>query len=122
MYQMLESEQWIIGKNCVELIDRIPQGIHDEKHVEDMAKFDAVDGMGGDDPLDAARYGLKSRHSPGRKPLDVRVREEVERRIGQPLAEVRPEQYTYVMMQTKIVEAEQRKRDMPIRLFGKRRR
>lgn len=77
MYQMLQSGHWLIGQNCKELISRIPAAIRDEKHVEDIAKFDAVSGEGGDDPLDSARYGLKSRHSPGRKPLDVRLKERI---------------------------------------------
>lgn len=75
MYQMLKSGLWEISSTCKELIDRIPIAVHDEKKVEDVAKFDAVEGEGGDDPLESARYGLKSYHSPGGKPLDVRIKE-----------------------------------------------
>lgn len=77
MYQMLASGHWLIGANCQELIGRIPGAIRDEKRVEDIAKFDAIEGQGGDDPLDSARYGLKTRFGrrPGTKPFEERVRE-----------------------------------------------
>lgn len=77
MYQMLASGHWIIGANCEELIGRIPGAIRDEKRVEDIAKFDAIEGQGGDDPLDSARYGLKTRfgRKPGTMPFEERLRE-----------------------------------------------
>jgi len=125
MYQMLESQQWEIASTCVELIDRIPIAIHDEKKVEDIAKFDAVDGQGGDDPLDDVRYGLKSRHSPGRKPLgirvDERISEHIRKNLGVAVEQVRPEQYTGVMIERARILAEERRSDRPIRLFGRRR-
>lgn len=77
MHQMIESRMWEISSRCSELLDRIPQAIHDDKKPEDVAKFDAVEGQGGDDPLDAARYGLKSRHSPSRKPPADIIREQL---------------------------------------------
>jgi phage terminase large subunit len=57
MYQMLEAEEWLITSNCVELIRTLPNLVRDNVRVEDIAKID------GDDSADAARYGLKSRHS-----------------------------------------------------------
>lgn len=121
MYQMLASGHWLIGANCQELIGRIPGAIRDEKHVEDIAKFDAIEGQGGDDPLDSARYGLKTRHSPGRKPLAVRIEERVEERIGMKLQEVKPEQYTNVMIQRAIAEQQERKVSRPMRISRRRR-
>lgn len=46
--------RWQIFENCKELINTIPLCVHDEKKVEDVAKFT------GDDPYDSARYGLKA--------------------------------------------------------------
>jgi hypothetical protein len=54
MYQLLESDAWLITENCAKLIDCLPQLVRDERRVEDIRKVD------GDDPADAARYGLVS--------------------------------------------------------------
>ena len=57
MYQMLEAGEWVLAENCIELIRTLPSLIRDPARVEDVEKMD------GDDPADAARYGLKSRYS-----------------------------------------------------------
>jgi len=54
MYQLLESDSWLITDNCRKLIDCIPQLVRHDGRVEDIRKVD------GDDPADAARYGLVS--------------------------------------------------------------
>jgi len=54
MYQMLENDDWVIADNCKELIEGLPQLVRDEKRVEDIRKVE------GDDPADAARYGIVS--------------------------------------------------------------
>ncbi len=54
MYQLLESDAWLITENCARLIDCLPQLVRDDRRVEDIRKVD------GDDPADAARYGLVS--------------------------------------------------------------
>jgi hypothetical protein len=54
MYQLLESNAWLITENCAELIERIPQLVRDERRHEDIRKVE------GDDSADAARYGLVS--------------------------------------------------------------
>ena len=54
MYQLLESDAWVITDNCAKLIDGLPLLIRDDDRVEDIRKAD------GDDPADAARYGLVS--------------------------------------------------------------
>jgi hypothetical protein len=54
MYQLLESEAWVIADTCRELIECLPQLVRDERRSEDIRKVD------GDDPADAARYGLVS--------------------------------------------------------------
>ena len=55
MYQMLDAGEWLLTDNCIELIRTLPNLIRDPARVEDVEKMD------GDDPADAARYGLKSR-------------------------------------------------------------
>ncbi|HEY2819430.1 MAG TPA: phage terminase large subunit [Candidatus Acidoferrum sp.] len=54
MYQLLESDAWLISDNCAKLIDGLPLLIRDDDRVEDIRKVD------GDDSADAARYGLVS--------------------------------------------------------------
>jgi len=79
MYQLLESGRWTIGDSCKGLIACLPTLVRADKEVEDIAKRD------GDDPADAARYGLKTWLSPAKKPLETRVQEKVaavEERFG----------------------------------------
>ncbi|HXQ24918.1 MAG TPA: hypothetical protein VN822_00780 [Candidatus Acidoferrales bacterium] len=72
MYQMLDADErgpqvpgkgslgdqiWRITDNCIELIRTLPNLVRDSARVEDIEKMD------GDDPADAARYGLKSRYA-----------------------------------------------------------
>jgi len=54
MYQLLESNGWLITETCPKLIECIPQLVRDDRRQEDIRKVD------GDDPADAARYGLVS--------------------------------------------------------------
>jgi phage terminase large subunit len=72
MYQMLDAGEWLLTENCIELIRTLPNLVRDSARVEDVEKMD------GDDPADAARYGLKSRYAnrragQGRPPLDDRL-------------------------------------------------
>jgi hypothetical protein len=57
MYQMLDAGEWLLTENCIELIRTLPGLVRDTARVEDVEKMD------GDDPADAARYGLKSRYA-----------------------------------------------------------
>ncbi len=57
MYQMLDAGEWLLTENCIELLRTIPNLVRDQSRVEDVEKMD------GDDPADAARYGLKSRYA-----------------------------------------------------------
>src|SRR5258708_9721251 len=61
MYQLLENDSWVITDNCAKLIDCLPQLVRDDRRIEDIRKVD------GDDPADAARYGLvaAARFAPG---------------------------------------------------------
>src|SRR3989442_9223816 len=54
MYQMMESNAWVIAENCAKLIECIPQLVRDNLRDQDIHKVE------GDDPADAARYGLVS--------------------------------------------------------------
>ncbi|HEX9224450.1 MAG TPA: hypothetical protein VF860_14070 [Candidatus Acidoferrales bacterium] len=54
MYQLLESDSWVIAENCAKLIECLPQLVRDDRRIEDIRKVE------GDDPADAARYGLVS--------------------------------------------------------------
>lgn len=71
MYQMLRDGKWKIADNCPWLVQTIPALVRDERDTEDVAKTD------GDDPADAARYGLKGRFGRAHKPLAERVAERV---------------------------------------------
>lgn len=52
-----------ISERCVKLIENIPTLQHDPHRPEDVLKVDIdEDGNGGDDPYDAARYGLMVQH------------------------------------------------------------
>ena len=72
MYQMLDANEWLLTENCIELIRTLPSLVRDTARVEDVEKMD------GDDPADAARYGLKSRYAnrrtgQSRLPFDERL-------------------------------------------------
>jgi len=54
VYQMLESDAWLIAENCTKLIECMPTLVRDNTRHEDIRKMD------GDDPADSARYGLVS--------------------------------------------------------------
>ncbi len=71
LYQLLESDQWLIAENCEKLIEVLPIMIRDEKKPEDIKKVD------GDDAPDSARYGLYSRLGAVKIPKEVRAAEKV---------------------------------------------
>ncbi|MGB9244879.1 MAG: hypothetical protein WCC03_16125, partial [Candidatus Acidiferrales bacterium] len=113
MYQLLDSGEWVIGDNCTALIRCLPTLVRDDTKVEDIAKVD------GDDAADAARYGLKSRVAPKRKPLEVRINERiagmqaVRTSVGMP-AQIDP---TALAMMAQKANLEERKKDKPVRLI-----
>jgi phage terminase large subunit len=71
LYQLLETDQWLIAENCPKLIDSLPTLIRDEKKPEDIKKVD------GDDEADSVRYGLYSRLGTIKAPVSVRAAERV---------------------------------------------
>ena len=57
---------WYIHERCARLLECIPALEHDPHRPEDVLKWDTdEDGLGGDDPYDAARYGLMVRAGAG---------------------------------------------------------
>ena len=105
MYQLLESGQWIIADSCRQLIACLPTLTRDGTQVEDVLKTE------GDDPADAARYGLKSRLQPGRPPLEQRIAERIT--ATDPTSRA-------IQMQKAL--AEERRKSQPLRFFGPRHR
>jgi len=103
MYQLLESGQWIIADSCRQLIACLPTLTRDGTQVEDVLKTE------GDDPADAARYGLKSRLQPGRPPLEQRIAERIT--ATDPTSRA-------IQMQKAL--AEERRKSQPVRFFGPR--
>lgn len=53
------APRWLISDRCTKLIDSIPEMMHDEDHVEEMAKLDHNEAQIGDDPVDSAGVGLQ---------------------------------------------------------------
>jgi hypothetical protein len=68
MYDLMKYGQWIVSTDCPRLIKTIPLASRDEKDLEDLLKFS------GDDPIDSARYGLKSRFTSVPPPREVEYR------------------------------------------------
>jgi phage terminase large subunit len=110
MHAFLKAGRWKIVRpdenemgGCPKLIDTMPLAQRDEKNQEDVIKFD------GDDPLDAARYGIATRWLPRTTPADV----ELERRLSGIT------DYTSKFIYGRQIAAELRKRDQPI-ILGRR--
>lgn len=110
MYQLLKEGLWTICDNCERLIETLPMMTRDmEKNPEDCQKVD------GDDPPDSARYGLKSKLSPGRKPVGVRIAERVAE------LSVPADNPTGTMMLASKIAREENRKFRPKRIFGPRR-
>lgn len=73
LYQMLDSDEWLIADSCPALIRTLPELVRDTVNIEDIAKRD------GDDAADAARYGLKSR--PSSRPVRPPREQEFQQRV-----------------------------------------
>lgn len=107
---------WQIADTCQHLIRTIPRAPRDEDDVERVAEFL------GDDPLQGAGYGLYWLFGgPAQKPRELRMQEKLEKRLGYPVEQATPEQYTNVMMQRQIVEQSERRADRPLRISRRRR-
>ncbi|HVB35374.1 MAG TPA: terminase family protein [Patescibacteria group bacterium] len=96
MYQMLREDKWLVADSCPALAACIPAMVRDERDIEDAAKTE------GDDPADAARYGLKGRFGHAVKSRQERLAEH----ITSPDPTVRA-------IQAQKANAEQARRDAP---------
>lgn len=77
LYDLLENNEWVIAENCRKLIEVLPTLIRKVGDEEDIQK------MEGDDPADAARYGLKSRLRPRTPPVEARIAQRMEQVVAQ---------------------------------------
>ena len=129
MYQLLEQDAWVITENCGKLIECLPQLVRDNRRVEDVRKVE------GDDPADAARYGIvpgaryagvgaSARGGPGAgqaPPLYSQVRFMPGMPLGEQIArQVTAEDPTSRAIQFQRLEAEARKQFGPQRLPRRR--
>ena len=129
MYQLLEQDAWVITENCGKLIECLPQLVRDNRRVEDVRKVE------GDDPADAARYGIvpgaryagvgaSARGGPGAgqaPPLYSPVRFVPGMPLGEQIArQVSAEDPTSRAIQFQRLEAEARKQFGPQRLPRRR--
>jgi hypothetical protein len=128
MYQLLEQDAWGITENCGKLIECLPQLVRDNQRVEDVRKVE------GDDPADAARYGIvpgaryagvgAHRSAPGAgqaPPLYSQVRFMPGMPLGEQIArQVTAEDATSRAIQFQRLEAEARKQFGPQRLPRRR--
>lgn len=72
MHTALDEREWIITKDCPQLIHAIPTAVFDEKkNNEDILKRATL----ADDMLDCARYGLFSQYSPAEVSDDVKFKQ-----------------------------------------------
>lgn len=110
MYQLLETDNWTISSACTKLIEILPTLTRDPDKTEDILKID------GDDPADSARYGLKSKLAPGKKPIEVRVAERVDV-IRESNPQMGP---TDEMMMAAKIRSEEMRKKTPKRFFGSR--
>ena len=110
MYQMLDANEWLLTDNCVELIRTIPTLVRDMARVEDIEKMD------GDDPADAARYGLKSRYAT--RAANAFERLPYEARLAARTVSADP---TIRAMQARQAQLEESRRTQPISFRHRRR-
>ena len=71
MYDLLDTDQWIISESCEDLIGMMPLLVRDPDFLEDVLKVE------GDDSCDSARYGLKSHIKSSSVPIAERVRRQL---------------------------------------------
>jgi hypothetical protein len=113
LYQMLDAGEWLLTENCVELIRTLPNLVRDPARVEDVEKVD------GDDPADAARYGLKSRYGARRADQHGwRSRMPLADRLA---ARVLSPDPTIRAMQARKAQLEETRRTQPVSFLHRRR-
>jgi hypothetical protein len=109
MYQMLDAGEWLLTENCIELIRTIPNLVRDAVRIEDIEKMD------GDDPADAARYGLKSRYS--RRDANSAERLPYAQRVAARVTSADP---TVRAIQARKAQLEESRRSQPVSFLRRR--
>ena len=109
MYQMLDAGEWLLTENCIELIRTIPNLVRDAARIEDIEKMD------GDDPADAARYGLKSRYS--RRDANAGERLPYAQRVAARVTSADP---TVRAIQARKAQLEESRRSQPVSFLRRR--
>jgi len=71
MYDLLDTDQWVISEQCENLIETLPLAVRDPDYLEDVLKFE------GDDSIDGSRYSLKSHIKTSVVPLAERINRQV---------------------------------------------
>jgi hypothetical protein len=111
MYQMLDAGEWLLTDNCIELIRTLPNLVRDPARIEDVEKMD------GDDPADAARYGLKTRYG-SHSTRGGHVHLPLEQRIAERLTSADP---TLRAIQIHKARIEESRRNKPMSFLRRRR-
>ena len=109
MYQMLDAGEWLLTENCIELIRTLPTLVRDPARIEDIEKMD------GDDPADAARYGLKSRYGIRRGPS---AHAPLESRLAALVTSADP---TVRAIQARKAQLDEARRSLPVSFLHRRR-
>ena len=85
MSQLLDSGMWHISEDCRHLIECLPSLVRNPKNTEDVLKVDYPENQIGDDPYDAARYGLAYMLGTSRRPQSEIIAEQA-RTIDDPVS------------------------------------
>jgi hypothetical protein len=85
MSSLLDSGMWDISEDCPKLIECLPSLVRSPKNTEDVLKVDYPVNQIGDDPYDAARYGLAYMLGSSRRPQSEIIAEQA-RTIEDPVA------------------------------------
>ncbi len=102
-YQLLQSKQLFVTRNCSQLLRLIPTLIRDapENPNDVLAVI-------GDDPADSWRYGIKTRARIAHKPVEQEVRER--------LAAMKPADPTSAMIARRRIMSELEDEEAPVRM------
>lgn len=106
LYDLLANNEWVIADHCKHLIDVLPSLVRNDNNGEDILKVE------GDDPADAARYGLKTRLKPRNPPLEARVAERMD--------SIPVQNPTVRAIYARKFESEERKKQQPMLLRRRR--
>ena len=114
MKQLIDAKMWKISRACPKLIECLPTLVRDmERNPEDVLKVDHSDTYIGDDPYDAARYGLSSQIQTVRKDLVARVADRMAEVVAK---EPEATMTDLVRVQQSIIQQEKKGTLRPVRM------